>query len=384
MNDNGQARAMRPTIKVLLAIIVVAIGWFVMGALMKSPVKASTEARERFVPRVEVVEVNAASIKVVIDAQGMVEPVTQTMLLSEVAGAIEWIAPELKAGGHFKKGETMLRISRADYESQLAQAKARVADAELQIEQEKARAQQALRDWKKLGRGGEPSSLVKREPQLKSAEATLVAAKAAVVQSERDLLKTEVKAPYDCLVRTTQVDLGGYLTAAGRIAEIYEADRVQVRLPLSLEDVTYLPEKLVGVPVVLSVKVGRVEREWQGKVVRTEGVVDRATMTMMTVVEVNAADVGGMFELPPFGLFVQGEFQGDELTNVVKLPRVALRDGSTAWIVDADGNLEVRKVKAERSERDYAYVIDGLTGGELVIVSPIEVPVSGMPLEVAE
>ena len=384
MNENGQARVMRPIIKVFLVIIVLAVGWFVMGALMKSPVKASTEAKEGFVPRVEVVEVHTESIKVEIDAQGMVEPVTQTMLLSEVAGAIEWISPELKAGGYFKKGETMLRMSKADYESQLAQAKARVADAELQIEQEKARAQQALRDWKKLGRGGEPSSLVKREPQLKSAEAALVAARAAVVQSERDLQKTVVKAPYDCLVRTTQVDLGGYLTAAARIAEIYEADKVEVRLPLRLEDVTYLPEKLVGTPVLLSVKVGRVEREWQGKVVRTEGVVDRATMTMMTVVEVTAADVGGMFELPPFGLFVQGEFQGDELTDVVKLPRVALRDGSTAWVVDSDGNLEVRKVKAERSERDFAYVVDGLTGGERVIVSPIEVPVPGMPVEVAE
>jgi RND family efflux transporter MFP subunit len=384
MNDVGERRKLRPVMKFLMVVAVLAVGVGVMQLLMKSPVKASAEGKAVFVPTVKVVQLKSEDLKVEIAAQGKVEPVTQTMLLSEVGGAIEWVAPELKAGGYFKQGAVMLKLSKADYDAQLAQARAAVADAELQIEQEEARALQALRDWKKLGRGGEPSSLVKREPQLKSAKAGLVAAKTAVKQAERDLKKTEVKAPYDCLVRETFVDQGGYLTPAARIAEIYEADKVQVRLPLSLEDVTYLPEGVVGVPVVLSVEVGRVSREWMGKVVRTEGVVDRATMTMMTVVEVNAADVGGMFELPPFGLFVQGRFKGDELKSVVRLPRVALRDGEVAWLVNTEGKLDVREVKVERKERDFAIVVDGLADGDLVIVSPIEVPVSGMPVKIEE
>jgi len=38
----------------------------------------------------------------------------------------------------------------------------------------------------------------------------------------------------------------------------------------------------------------------------------------------------------------------------------------------------VRKVKVERSERDYVVVTDGLNDGERIITSPIELPVSGM------
>ena len=384
MNEDTQVRKVRPISMVLLIFIVLAIGIGAMLMLMKSPVRASAEAKQQFVPKVKVVRLNAESLKVMLKSQGMVEPVTQTVLLSEVGGAIEWIHPDLKAGGYFKKGALMLRVNQADYISQLAQARARVADAELQIEQEEARALQALRDWAKLGRGGEPSALVKREPQLKSARAGFEAAKAVVTQAERDLIKTEVKAPYDCLVRSVQVDIGGYLSPSAQIAEIYEADKVQVRLPLRLEDVTYLPDALVGVPVKLSVDIGRSAREWAGKVVRTEGVVDRATMTMMTVVEVSAADVGGMFELPPFGLFVEGIIEGDALQNVIRLPRVALREGSTVWLVNEGAELDVQDVDVERGERDYVYVVGGLESGQQVIISPIETPIPGMPLEVVK
>ncbi|MGJ8673855.1 efflux RND transporter periplasmic adaptor subunit [Rubritalea sp.] len=384
MSENGIRQKVRPVIKLVIVIVVLVIGVGVMQMLMESPVKAPAEAKQSFVPKVRLLQVKAESLKVELSAQGMVEAVTQTMLLSEVGGAIEWVSPELKPGGYLKKGAVLLKVNKADYESRLAQALANVANAELQIEQERARAEQALRDWKKLGRGGEPSSLVRREPQLNSARAGLEAAKAAVVQAQRDLEKTELIAPYDCLVRSSHVDIGGYLTPAARVAELYEADKVQVRLPLSLEDVTYLPEGLVGVPVKLTVEIGQVKREWEGQIVRTEGVVDRATMTMMTVVEVTAADVGGMFELPPFGLFVEGHFLGNELVDVIRLPRMAVRDDSTVWLVNEDGALEIKNIKVERSERDFVYVVEGLSTGDNVIVSPIEVPVPGMPVEVEE
>lgn len=382
MSESNQNRTIRPIVKVLIVILVLGGGMAVMQGLMETPVKATSEERTLFVPRVEVYSAKEESHKVVLGAQGMVEPVTQTMLVSEVAGAIEWISPKLKAGGRFTKGEEMLRVSAADYQSQLEQARASVADAELTIAQEEARAEQGLRDWKKLGRGGEPGTLVKREPQLKSARARLVASQAAVVQAERNLSKTKIVAPYDCLVESSNVDAGGYLSPAGRVAMVYEADKVQVRLPLSLEDVSYLPSELVGVEVQLSAKIGRVQRQWQGAVVRTEGVVDRSTHTMMTVVEIQQKQDANMFQLPPFGLFVEGVFQGANFENVVRLPRVALRAEDTVWLVNQDGQLKITPVVVERGDRDTVMVVEGLKDGDAVITSPIDVPVELMKVEV--
>ena len=78
------------------------------------------------------------------------------------------------------------------------------------------------------------------------------------------------------------------------------------------------------------------------------------------------------------GLFVKGEFDGVVFKNAVKLPREALRSGDAVWLIDQANKLVVRKVKVERSERDYVVVTDGLNDGERIITSPIELPVSGM------
>ncbi len=376
-----QQKVMRPLVKLVAVILVLGVGVAVMGYLIGNPVEATKQDKEVFEPRVEFFDLVADAYKVELSAQGQVEPVTQTMIVSEVAGAIEFVSPKLKTGGRFSKDESMLRVSSADYQAQLAQAKASVADAEFQIIQEEARAVQAMRDWKKLGRGGEPGKLVTREPQLKSARAKLSAAQANTVQAQRDLAKTEIKAPYDCMVGSASVDDGGYLPRGGRVAEVYTADKVQVRLPLSLEDVSYLPENLVGAAVVVSAEVGRASKEWTGSIVRTEGEIDRATHTMMVVVEMTEADGDGMFRVPPTGLFVKGQFEGVEFKNAVKLPREALRSDDVVWLIDQANKLVVRKVKVERSERDYVIVTEGLSDGERVITSPIELPVSGMKVE---
>lgn len=378
---SDQQKVIRPLVKLIAVIIVIGLGVAVMRYYMSNSVVATKQDKEVFEPRVEFIEVIADSYKVELTAQGQVEPVTQTMIVSEVAGAIDFVSPKLKTGGRFNKGEKMVKVSSADYQAQLAQAMASVADAEFQIAQEEARAVQAMRDWKKLGRGSEPGKLVTREPQLKSARAKLAAAEANTVQAQRDLLKTEIKAPYDCMVSSASVDAGGYLTKAGMVAEVYTADRVQVRLPLSLEDVSFLPKQLVGAPVAVEAEVGRESMVWMGKVVRTEGLIDRATHTMMVVVEMDETDGDGMFKVPPTGLFVKGIFEGKFFDKAVKIPREALRSGDVLWLLDSTDKLEVRKVKVERSERDYVIVTDGLNDGERVITSPIELPVNGMKVE---
>lgn len=384
MNEQDERSGLRGIVKLLLVLGFLALGTLTMMYLVKNPVTASKQEKMEVVPRVEVVELKEQDYPVQISAQGQVEATTMTMLVSEVAGAIEYISPKLKAGGHFEEGETLLKVSQADYLALLEQNRSAVADAELQIAQEEARAEQALRDWRRLGRGGSPSALVRRVPQLKSAHARLLAAKAQVVKTERDLAKTEITAPYACLVASSTVDKGGYLSPAGRVAEIYAAGKVQVRLPLSLEDVGYLTKDLVGVKVAISAEVGGETKKWDGHVVRTEGVVDRATHTMMTVVEVSAADVKGIFGVPPVGMFVEGDFQGEVFKNVMRVPRVALRSGETVWVVNEQSKLDIQEVEVERSEREYVFVVKGLTDGARVITSPIELPVDGMTVEVIE
>jgi len=378
----------------VLVIVVIGVGAGMMQWMMNNPVEAEKVEKEVLVPSVEVVTLRVEDYGVRMGTQGEVGPVTETTVVSELNGSLvggadsEVRFSKLKAGGEFAANETMVILGKGDYEAALADAKAALSDAELAEVQEKARAVQARRDWSKLGRGGEPSDLVLRIPQLKSARARVEAAEEMVSKRLRDLGKTEIKAPYACKISKAYVAKGGYVLAGGRVADIYASDAVELRLPLSLEDVGFLPEELLGTVVDVEAFIGNRRITWRGEVVRTEGEVDRETLTMMTVVRLEAKEDGGMFALPPVGLFVKGEFVGQKLNDVVRLPRKALHGEDKVWVLGEGEKLEIRKVKVERTERDFVIVSEGLGDlakskeGVEVIVSPIELAVEGMQLKV--
>ena len=75
------------------------------------------------------------------------------------------------AGGFFRKGEVLLQIDPSDYETALLSAQAGLAARKAQLADQKARSEQAMKDWINLGRKGEPSDLTLRKPQLAEAEA---------------------------------------------------------------------------------------------------------------------------------------------------------------------------------------------------------------------
>ena len=75
-------------------------------------------------------------------------------------------------------------------------------------------------------------------------EATLTESRAGLEQARRDLSRTELKAPFDGLVRSEQVDLGQFVTRGQSIGTIYATDYVEVRLPISADQLSYL-----GLPI---------------------------------------------------------------------------------------------------------------------------------------
>ena len=81
---------------------------------------------------------------------------------------------------------------------------------------------------------------------------------------------------------------------------------------------------------------------------------------------------------PPVGLFVQAEIEGRLVDNVTVLPRSALRNDSQVLVMDEDRRLQYRTVEILRIYRDEVYIVEGLSKGEVVCISPLQTVVSGM------
>lgn len=79
------------------------------------------------------------------------------------------------------------------------------------------------------------------------------------------------------------------------------------------------------------------------------------------------------------GDYVRVRIKGEKLTNTVRVPLAWLRDGSIVWTAQ-DGLLKFNAVQILREDRDYAYIAEGLTAGDMLVTSDISVPVEGMKI----
>ena len=367
-------------IVIILAILLA--GFIGMGVLKKLGPKADKEAPPKVIPSVKIITAMVADKQLFVQTQGEVEARMSTHLASEVMGKVTMVSPKLKAGGTFQLNEVMLEIDKADYASALARVESSLADAKLALQQEESRAEQAMRDWRKLGKGNAPD-LVARKPQIASAKARVSAAEAEVSKATRDLERTAVRAPYLCRVDKSYTDLGSYIAPGARVADVYSIRVREVRVPVSLDDLAYLQDKeLIGSGVHIEADLAGETRQWVGKIIRSEGKVDRSTMMIYFVVEIASSKAQPMHDLPPPGLFINASIKGRVMKQVVEIPRSALRADHSVLTVDEDNRLQIIDVKVVRTMEDKVLISSGILDGTRIIVSAIETPVPNMELNI--
>jgi len=365
------------SILIVVAMVVIAKG--------KRPERKDTAS---LVVRVDAIPAEIASLNFSVYSQGTVEPRTETTLVAEVAGQIVSVSANFIPGGFFREGEILLQIDPSDYETALLRAQAGLAARKAQLADQKARSDQARKDWINLGREGEPSDLTLRIPQLAEAEAAVQAADAELKEARRNLERTRIRVPYDGLVRDKRVDVGQFVSPGTPLGVTFAIDIAEIRLPLSREDMKFLDlpsatrlEESQRVPVKLTTEDAASGKQWDAEIVRTEGVVDKSSRVVYAVAEVtDPYGVLGQDNHPELkmGSFVKADIQGLYVANVAVLPRSVLRPDDTVLIANEDRKLEIRPVTVIRAEPKDVYISEGVEAGELVITTSMEAPIPGM------
>jgi len=387
---------MRKFFKFMLPLILIIGSVLVVIALVAFQSSQTAERKDdtKKAVLVDTIEAEVVSLNFTVNSQGTVRPRTETTLVSEVSGKIVSVAPEFVAGGFFREGEVLLQIDPSDYEAGLKRAEAALASREARLADETARSEQALKDWKNLGRQGQPTDLALRKPQMADARANVSAAEADVQKARRDLERTRITVPYDGLVRQKSVDIGQYVSPGTRLGVSFAIDTAEVRLPLTNSDLHYLdlPSETeikntdkAFPPVTLSTENGDATIQWQARIIRTEGVVDETSRVIYAVAQV--IDPYGVLgqsdqEELKIGTFVNAEIQGLPAENVVVLPRYVLRADHTVLIANDDNELEIVPVNVLRAEPRKVYLSGGIEGGAQVVTTTLDAPVPGTKLAI--
>ena len=354
-------------------------------------------------PKVQVATVSLQSVPLSVRSQGRVMAKTEIDLVSGVSGNIVKISPAFVSGGFFKRGDLLVSIDPAEYDLRVAQAQARMTEAQYQLVREKAEADQAKDEWQYLGQG-EPNPLSLRIPQLKEKQAKLAAEQEELKNARLLRQRTDIRAPFNGRLRTAAAGMGQYIDNGSILGRIYSSDLAEVRLPVSVDDLalTDFTDLHGGQPVSSSPAVqftaqyqGKLQK-WAAYIVRSEGVIDPETGMIILIAQITdplglKTDKTASTNTPssptlPIGLYVEAVIAGRTFDQVVTLPASALHKEHQVVVVEPDHRLSFRSVDVLRREQENIIVRSGLTAGERVMVSGLHHPIAGLtvtPIEIS-
>ena len=357
-----------------------------MGLYATGSAAEKTTPPER-VDLVEATRIEAARAQARVEATGTVIADQQVVLSPEVAGRLTWVADGLKPGQRFSKGSTIARIDSRDYEAGVAAERSRLHQAELELSLEENRGTVAAREWDLIG--GDASgdgSLALREPHLEVARANVEAAQASLDRAELNLSRTSIRAPFNAVVLSENVDVGQVVGSASQVAILAGTDRVRVEASVPYDRLSSLAIPGVDGVTADEASTATVRHTLgdgsaivrSGRVVGMGGQLDPQTRTATVLLTIDAPydPPGGGLPLL-IGAFVDITIDGRSVDEALVVPRTAVYDGDTIWVVGDDSKLERRTVETGWAIGDELQVLSGLQAGDEVVTTPLSAPIVG-------
>lgn len=363
----------------LIIVLVAFIAATVMIKSRKPPEQVPVEIPAFLV---EAKEATAEAVSFIVKSQGNVVPRNKTALSAQVSGQVVSLSDVFIAGGTFKKGDVLATLEQDDYRTDLKLAEAELAQAQAALQEEIARGKVAEQEWRSVSSVA-PPELGLRKPQLAKEQANVKAAEAKLERAKRNLARTQITAPYNGIVVERNIDLGQFVSMGAVLGTVYSTDTAEVRLPITDSDLMFINiagQSNDGAPVSLTASVGGVKRTWEGKLVRSEGILDTGSRVVYAIVEVqDPYNLKSSHNAPlRFGQFVEAEITSRQNEELVVLPRSILRLDNTVLTVNDNREIEIKPVEVARTTAKEVFIRSGIEHGSLVVRSAVPNPYNGM------
>jgi RND family efflux transporter MFP subunit len=297
-------------------------------------------------------------------ADAIVESVRQATVSAQIAGQLTQLAVD--AGDRVRRGQLLARIDTREADAQVASASAQVAQAEAALAQAKI---EHDRTRSLVAQGFvSQSALDKAEADLKTARATVDAARAGTTQAATGRSFAELRAPIDGVVTRRLMEPGELATPGRGVLEIHD--------PAALRAVGTIPQFVLP-------RTARVDRA----VIELPSLQRRLTaarVTMLPAADPRLLSTQIRADLPadaPAGV-VPGTAAkvlvpiGRSRKLVVPEAAVFRRSELTAvYVLTGSGVRQLRQVRVgNRVSDDAVEVLAGLSAGERVAIDPLRGP----------
>jgi RND family efflux transporter MFP subunit len=369
--------------QIIIPIVILAAGIAAMAVFssMKKPPEEKVEVDNT--PIVAVNDISVTPMTLEVNSYGMVTPKYETELVAQVNGEIVELSDTFLRGGFVKKDQLLARIDPNDYQAALIDAQAAMATARAALETEVAQGKVAEREWKQIT-DTSPTELSLRKPQLAQELARVKAAQASVLRAERNLERTEIRAPYDAMINSRNIGLGAFVGVGTKIGHVLATATAEIRLPVADNQLEFLANQGVNAKVNLFGKYAGKDTQWTATIKRNEGVIDNNSRMGYLVAELNdpyQLKNNTAKNITPlrFGSYVNAKIVGNNIAQATMVPRHLVVNGKVA-ILDNDSRLHYVEIDIVRQQGSNVVVANGLLEGDRLIVSALDYPVNGMKL----
>ena len=337
-------------------------------------------------PNVAVGEVTRAAVNPVGLYVGHVEPVQEVDILPQIDGYLKEV--NFKEGDEVKAGDVLFVIDDERYVAADALARAALAKAEADLKQAETDVDKAERYWKRLTATDErgitqtekdaaETGLASERAELASAKAAVKEAQAQIAASEFNLKHTVIRAPFAGRIGKAFMHAGDYVSPSmGRLAHIVQMNPIRVGFTVADRDYLALRQKAerrgVSVAELLRLRI----RMPDGSVYPSLGRWDFADNEMSAAtatVTIRAAfdNAAGLLVPKAYVEVLTDDLKPDEALAVPKMALVHGADGEGLWIVDKEMRVSLRPIRTGRDAGAMVEVVEGVKGGEQIVVQGV-------------
>ena len=416
-----------------IVLAIIAYGWMVKH----TPPLAKHSEKESSRP-LETIVVPRVSVRPQVNGFGTAKYARSWRAITQVQGRIKKIHPDLRPGSRIRKGDVLFEIDDSDYRSRVKELDAAIEQQQAEVEQLE---QSVKNDEAKLTLEKDVMGILKREfqrqeklvaqraeakatidikqreylaqvesvqnlnngiamvvPQVKAMKAAIRQSEVQKEQAQRDIGRTTIEAPFNMRVGNVQLEVDQFVSTGEELFVGYSGTDVEVEVQLPMQAIHRLLVSQVGdiedrkklTPETFKdmfqfkalVHVVGTET-YEGKFLRVREVVDAQTKMVGFVVGVkNKLPSQQERPQPPLleGAFCDVDIFGAILPDQVVIPRRALRNGSV-YLMDDENRLASREVEVKFTQKDYAVIESGLTGGEKLVIANPSPAIIGMLID---
>jgi HlyD family secretion protein len=413
--SNRAPKKLLLAISALIALIAVAYAYFSASPKTVAIAEVKTES-------------SMASGGTVLTVSGYVVAHHKIAVGAKVMGRVQWIGVE--KGDRVEQGQTLVRLEDQEFRAQVGQARANLAAAQARLDQLRAgsRPQEKLKDRagviqaeanyrnaeaefervEKLHRSGVASKsdldrvtmqrdsaaalldsakqtsrmtdIGPREEEIRAAAAQVQQMKAALDYAETQMASTEIKAPVSGTVLQRIVERGEMVSpssfgdAGARTSVVALADLNDLQIELDISQTDFARLKMNQRAEIIPEAFPNLR--YQGFIAEIAPEANRAKATVQVKVKVENPDEQLRPEMNARVNFLADAKPSETpaAINRALVPKAAIvnRDGADFVFVVKGNKVEQRVIRRGDEIGDSYYVLEGLSGGEMVVTDGAE------------